>query len=59
MKLQLNAGDWATIALFALGTLLGCYAEGERDAKAGMSTSTTAATRSTSMRSAAVAVELE
>jgi len=27
MKLQLNAGDWATVAFFALAVMLGCYAE--------------------------------
>ncbi len=30
MKLQLNFGDWATIAFFALGVVLGCYAQPER-----------------------------
>jgi hypothetical protein len=30
MKLQLNAGDWATIAFFALAVMLGCYAEATR-----------------------------
>ena len=27
MKLQLNAGEWATVAFFALAVTLGCYAE--------------------------------
>jgi len=30
MKLQLNAGDWATLAFFALAVTLGCYAESTR-----------------------------
>lgn len=30
MKLQLNAGDWATIAFFALAVSLGCYADANR-----------------------------
>ena len=30
MRLQLNAGDWATFAFFALAVMLGCYAESER-----------------------------
>jgi len=27
MKLQLSAGDWATVAFFALAVALGCYGE--------------------------------
>ena len=30
MKLQLNGGDWATLAFFALAMTLGCYAESVR-----------------------------
>ena len=32
MKLQLNAGDWATIAFFALALTLGCCAQSAREA---------------------------
>ena len=31
MKLQLNFGDWATIAFMALATVLGFYARSERE----------------------------
>ncbi|HEX2670177.1 MAG TPA: hypothetical protein VHM25_04855 [Polyangiaceae bacterium] len=31
MKLQLNPGDWATVAFFALALMLGCYAESTRN----------------------------
>lgn len=58
MKLQLNAGDWATIALFALGTLLGCYAS-EREPKARAPASTTTANPSSSARTAVAAVGLD
>jgi hypothetical protein len=27
MKLQMNAGDWATVAFFTLAVMLGCYAD--------------------------------
>ncbi len=31
MKRKLDVGDWATIAFFALATLLGCYERLERE----------------------------
>ena len=31
MKLQLNAGDWATLAFFALAVVMGCYTPPERE----------------------------
>lgn len=30
MKLQMNGGDWATLAFFTLAVVLGYYAESER-----------------------------
>jgi len=57
MRLQLNVGDWATIALFALGTLLGCYAQARRELPAARSTTT--ANHDNSTRTAVAAVGLE
>jgi len=57
MKPQLNVGDWATIALFALGTVLGCYAS-ERDPKARAKSSATV-NHSSSTRTAVATVGLE
>ena len=57
MKLKLNVGDWATIALFALGTVLGCYAQARRELPAAASTTT--ANQSSSARTAVAAVGLE
>jgi hypothetical protein len=34
MKLQLNGGDWATLAFFAVAVLLGCYAESTHEPSA-------------------------
>ncbi|HEY0464431.1 MAG TPA: hypothetical protein VGC79_09495 [Polyangiaceae bacterium] len=64
MKLQLNAGDCATIAFFALAVTLGCYAEFAHEssvvapASAAAASATTANT-SSSVRTAAAAVGLE
>jgi len=58
MKLQLNVGDWATIAFFALAVTLGCYAEFVRGSSASAATSTTTANQS-SPRTAVAAVGLE
>jgi hypothetical protein len=59
MKLQLNVGDWATLAFFALGMALGCYAEAERALPARAPASTTTANPSNSARTAVAAVGLE
>jgi len=40
VKLDLNAGDWATIALFVLGMLFGCYTERKAPARSGTSATT-------------------
>jgi len=59
MKLSLNVGDWATIAFFALGVLLGCYAQTEATARTPGPASATTVNRSNSTRTAVVAVGLE
>jgi len=59
MKLQLNTGDWATLAFFALAVTLGCYAESGREASESAPARTTTANQSSSGRTAVAAVGLE
>jgi len=53
VKIDLNAGDWATIALFVLGMLLGCYTEPGRKLPARSGPSVATANRSASEATAA------
>ena len=53
VKLDLNAGDWATIALFVLGMLFGCYTEAERKLPARSGPSVATANRAASEATAA------
>jgi len=59
MKLQLNAGDWATIAFFALAVALGVFSELKRGPSARSTTSAATANHSSSGRTAVAAVGLE
>jgi hypothetical protein len=60
MKLSLNAGDWATIAFFALAVALGCFAEAQRQPlPARGPAATTTANQRSSTRAAVAAVGLE
>ncbi|HYP99276.1 MAG TPA: hypothetical protein VER96_11460 [Polyangiaceae bacterium] len=59
MKLQLNGGDWATLAFFALAVTLGCFAEATRSPSVSAPSSTTTANQSSSARTAVAAVGLE
>ncbi len=59
MKQQMNVGDWATIALFALGTVLGCYASERELIARAVPASTATAPHGGSARTAVAAVGLE
>ena len=58
MKLQLNVGDWATIAFFALAVLFGCYGQ-EREVPAAAPPSATTANQSSCKGTALAAVGLD
>jgi hypothetical protein len=59
MKLQLNVGDWATIAFFAVAVLLDCYTEAGREIPVPAPASATTANQRSSTRTAVAAVGLE